>query len=204
MHAHSCLASRSAGVFLLDKGRKVLVQSRVDERGDTHNIEKTVTEAGLAGFVAKSGQVLNELDILRIRTADGTDYDPNIDFINEELLTRMRQDCESSSVPLLMAPGLVVPPQITITIKAQRHSNALVHHFVMPVLANSPQGKSVRQPQHGEVVGVIFALQKTATTLEEGTRYFDDCDESGLLKLAVMYALIFTHVNGFLNNPCEF
>lgn len=116
--------------------------------------EKRIEEAGLAGFVARSAKVLNELDITRVHTMDGTQYQGSSDFISDTDLKDVQHAdmhesaTEESAVPLLMAP--------------------------------------VRRTD-GEVLGVLYALQKTTAIDDGGLQYFDQADERGMIELAAEF-----------------
>lgn len=43
--------------------------------------QKAKADAGLAGFVVRSGTCLNELDMTRVCTSDNTTWNPETDFI---------------------------------------------------------------------------------------------------------------------------
>jgi hypothetical protein len=58
-----------------------LVKTFEDDLGKLCTVQKALEQAGLAGFVARTGVSLNELDVTRVCTDDNTRYDPAHDFI---------------------------------------------------------------------------------------------------------------------------
>ena len=103
-----CLCAADAGIILSGK-KDMLVQEwlETDEHGAsvTRREHKPVDDAGLAGYVVKSGDVLNELDLHHIRTPDGTSFDPERDFTYYRQCQELSEVPSSSlAVPLLMVP----------------------------------------------------------------------------------------------------
>ena len=65
--------------------------------------QKAKADAGLAGFVLRSGTCLNELDVTRVCTSDNTTWNPETDFITG-LCTPRRQSihaCAPYDLPVL-------------------------------------------------------------------------------------------------------
>jgi len=155
----TCLNAANAGVMLLDRSSQILIRSCTNAHGDSVVCEKTTDQAGLAGYVVRSRQVINALDIARVCTSDGTLYVSASDFITDEDLAKVQQGFDvAAPVAVLMAP--------------------------------------VFRPG-GEVLGVVFALQKTATRRSDvcqELQYFDELDERGLVELAAELGRILVRI----------
>ena len=85
---------------------KHLVKTFEDDLGKLCTVQKALEQAGLAGFVARTGASLNELDVARVCTSDNTRYDSAHDFITgvQKL---------SSPLSLLPLPSLsLLPPRL--------------------------------------------------------------------------------------------
>jgi hypothetical protein len=107
-----CLHAEAVEFVEVDKSRKMLVKTYLDAQGNSVTVKKRIEEAGLAGFVVRTAKILNELDITRVRTMDGTQYHASSDFISDADLADLqyggahgrRKENTKSAVPLLMAP----------------------------------------------------------------------------------------------------
>jgi hypothetical protein len=107
-----CLHAEAVEFVEVDKSRKMLVKTYLDAQGNSVTVKKCIEEAGLAGFVVRTAKVLNELDITRVRTMDGTQYHATSDFISDTDLAGVQhggahgrgKENTKSAVPLLMAP----------------------------------------------------------------------------------------------------